>query len=825
MSDLLNNQEKTDTELRRSPPAPHAIAGGEVLDGVTHSQVDPIDRAVPGVHAGIRLTVASVLWFGLLIAAVSTRFWDLGSRTLHHDESIHTYYSWFFATGEIPYRHDPLSHGPFLFHANALIYTLLGGTDATSRFLPALTGVLLVGAPWFLRGRRFLGPWGALAVGFLLLISPSFLYYTRYIRHDPYTCLGALALCIAIFRYLEQPQRRWMIVAFVSVAFLLTNHEIAFAILLGFMIVLWGSLLWGSFRPLVPIHLAAAALLVAVLALRSRLDWAPLPEIPWENPTPQEQRAFYDQVWTNPLVIGVLLIGVAFLGACFAVLWNRSRSRMPGRGRLDALLGDSQDGSLERGVLNALQDPVGLLTGAIAALFIFFGLFTTLFTNLDGIASSTFATDGTLLYWLGQHDVRRGSQPWFYFITESLQYEWLVILLGVPGVAVIGWRLIMAARRGRGNPRLLFAVLVSFWSVFLFVILSWAGEKMPWLLMHVVLPASLVAGIIVNDLVDGALAWSRSRNQSAVNTGMFGQAGLYLTTSLILLAAGWFFLASRLTYGTFSAVVGGFGERDITQAAQHNWWALALLPALGFVLTGAGWLILGRRMIAYSVLTATVVVMSLYQVHVGFRLTYLDGDIARDTLIYNTTAPDVTQMRSDLEDLSLLALGDDRLQIGYDSCAAWPLTWYLKDVPSANRVSESTLDTPEKLPDVVIGVPEEWDRSRDCYMPEEIDGYTSFTYILRWHEPERLVYRQFAIAPELDPESSAWGAEANPHGLTDIVASVWSSVSTLADSDGQQRLFRLLMFRDLPGGLNGYEYKLYIRDDLVPSYNDIRYGE
>ncbi len=40
---------------------------------------------------------------------------------------------------------------------------------------------------------------------------------------------GALLLAIAVFRYLERPQRRWIIVAFLTVAFLLTNHEIVFA--------------------------------------------------------------------------------------------------------------------------------------------------------------------------------------------------------------------------------------------------------------------------------------------------------------------------------------------------------------------------------------------------------------------------------------------------------------------------------------------------------------------------------------------------------------------------------------------------------------------
>jgi len=277
VSDLMSSHATTDTvsrpvAMRRSPDAP---------DGpLTDAPTIPPDQQQAAATSGVRLSVQSVIWAGLLIAAAITRFWDLGYRTLHHDESIHTYYSWFFATGEIPYQHNPLSHGPFLFHANALMYLLFGGSDATSRFLPALTGVLLVGAPWQLRGRRFLGAWGAIVAGLLLLISPSFLYYTRYIRHDPYTCLGALILCIAIFRYLERPQRRWMITAFVSLAFLLTNHEIAFAIVLGFVIILWGALLLGRFRPLIPVHVAAAGLVIAVLGVRNRFGWAPLPEFP-----------------------------------------------------------------------------------------------------------------------------------------------------------------------------------------------------------------------------------------------------------------------------------------------------------------------------------------------------------------------------------------------------------------------------------------------------------------------------------------------------------------------------------------------------------------
>jgi len=770
------------------------------------------------------LTVEGLAWILLLALAIATRFWNLEYRTLHHDESIHTYYSWFFSTGDIPYRHNPLSHGPFLFLANALVYFLFGGSDATSRFLPAIAGVALVGLPWLLRGNRFLGRWGALAAGFMLLISPAFLYYTRYIRHDPYTCVGALLLCIAIFRYIERPQRRWMLTAFVSVAFMLTNHEIVFAILLVFIGVLFAALLWGALRPLVPVCLAGAGAAILLLAARRVFDWEPLPLIPWENPTAQQQSDYYAELLQNPFVIGVVLLGILFVTACVLGMRTAVRNRVGRDGYLEAIFGESRPGSLERGVLNALRDPVGLLTGATVAIFIFFMLFTTVFTNLDGIATSTYATDGTLLYWLGQHDVRRGNQPWFYFITESFQYEWLAIFLCTAACVVMAWRLGRAALGGRRDPRLLFGSFLMCWFAFLFSVLSWAGEKMPWLIMHFTLPAILLGALLVDDMVNGAVRWYGARRG-----GAFGlserQFSIGLLTALLVIAVAWFIEAARLTYGAYPTAGNGFGERQVTAWARDEWWLLAVIPGIALVLVIAAAFLAGLRRTAYVTVAAMMIVMSLYQVHAGFRLTYLQGDIARDTLIYNTTTHDVKTMDDELTELSLIVNGDRSLDIGYDSCAAWPLTWYFRDNPGAHSITQADVQNPSTLPPVVIGVPGAWDAGRRCFMPDEIDGYTSQTYILRWHEPESRIYRNFAIAPELTPASSAWGIESEPHGVPAIAESIWSSVMTQSEPEGAQRLFRLLMYRELPEGLNGYRYKMYIRNDLLPYYNDIRYGE
>jgi predicted membrane-bound mannosyltransferase len=177
-------------------------------------------------------------------------------------------------------------------------------------------------------------------------------------------------------------------------------------------------------------------------------------------------------------------------------------------------------------------------------------LFTTYFTNPNGFATATWAPDGTLLYWLGQHDVQRGQQPWFYFITEGLQYEWLGIFFAATGLLVVTFRALRGLFGGDAGPNALFNIHNAWWFVFMFLVLSWAGEKMPWLIIHFALPAFLVAGAVINEIVEGAVAWFRShpdRHQIAARHGMIG-----LLAVLVLLAISWFFLAARRTFGTKS---------------------------------------------------------------------------------------------------------------------------------------------------------------------------------------------------------------------------------------------------------------------------------
>src|SRR3989304_2652319 len=87
----------------------------------------------------------------ILFAAFALRFWDLGSRALHHDESIHAQWSWGLLQGN--YNHSPVFHGPFYYHIQGLVFFLFGATDYTSRVSAAFFGTALVVLPLLMRRR------------------------------------------------------------------------------------------------------------------------------------------------------------------------------------------------------------------------------------------------------------------------------------------------------------------------------------------------------------------------------------------------------------------------------------------------------------------------------------------------------------------------------------------------------------------------------------------------------------------------------------------------------------------------------------------------
>ena len=179
----------------------------------------PIHPALPGITNEI------ILFAAIILLTIVTRFYDLETRVMSHDESLHTYFSWLFYRGQ-GYQHSPMMHGPLQFHLLAITYFLFGVSDFTARIPAVVFSIATVWMFWY--WRRYLGKTGAIIAGFLMVISPYMLYYGRYVRNEAYAGLAGIVLLYAILRYLENGNKRYLYWVSLALVIHFTAKETAF---------------------------------------------------------------------------------------------------------------------------------------------------------------------------------------------------------------------------------------------------------------------------------------------------------------------------------------------------------------------------------------------------------------------------------------------------------------------------------------------------------------------------------------------------------------------------------------------------------------------
>lgn len=193
------------------------------------------------------LTLEQVVYIVILLIAVVLRTYDLGVRPYHHDESIHAFFSWrILENGLGDYKYDPVYHGPLLYYTSALMMWLFGDSDFTARLSAVVFGLGVIGFAWPLR--RYLGRWGAIAFMLLVTFSPSWTYFTRFVRHDIYLALCNIGAVYFAFRYGESGRGKHLYISAVFIACAFTNKEDMYLLAPLFIGALVVMLLWGVLR-------------------------------------------------------------------------------------------------------------------------------------------------------------------------------------------------------------------------------------------------------------------------------------------------------------------------------------------------------------------------------------------------------------------------------------------------------------------------------------------------------------------------------------------------------------------------------------------------
>ncbi len=653
------------------------------------SEVQPLERLF-----ALRVTLNWPVIIGIAIfaLAVGLRFWDLGARALHHDESIHAQWSWDLLRGN--YRHSPIFHGPLYYHVEALVMMLFGASDYTSRVSAAIFGSALVLTPLLLRHK--LGTIGTLAAMAFLAFSPTLVYYSRFFREDIYLTLFTLLMVVAMWRYFEEGRNRWLVL-------------LAGSFLAGILTKEGGFITTGVFLIYLDLWLASN---LATQTLIDRENWAnrdrtgePAPE-----PNALERQAInYDQaardsadriVLNTPVRRAILTLALAPVAWGIAALWpflGSVRKRMawasdlPRAGDLLVLLGTITLPLLTPVARHYLLEPLGVvevdrlgwnesfqtgvntrdslaliglfaITTSIAAFaglqwkpklwglvfliggFAYLTLMTSLWTNLHGLVSGPW---GSLDYWITQQDEARGNQPWFYYYMVVVMYEFLPLALVLGGA----WWMVV-----RGDA---FTRLLSFWLFGITIALSYSSEKMPWNNSHITLPLCILAAAVVSRAF---IAWQDGTPRK--------RKGLMLL-SVAALGAGGLAMAAFIPLGS-------------------SLWTVRLLVLLATA--GAVWFAakpFGRQAAGAVAVSATIGAFSFFSLQTMVLATYERGDVPKDLLIYTQSSPDIAKLATQIDQIAAATGKGYNLPIAVDSddSFSWPWAWYLRDYKSVGYVS------------------------------------------------------------------------------------------------------------------------------------------
>jgi uncharacterized protein (TIGR03663 family) len=394
------------------------------------------------------------------------------------------------------------------------------------------------------------------------------------------------------------------------------------------------------------------------------------------------------------------------------------------------------------GIMIVLGAGMGLLWNPrrwLINLAIFYSIFivfyTTLFTNGFGIFTGLV---GSLGYWLEQQGVNRGSQPWYYYILVQVPvYEYLPALGSLLALA-LGLGLNRRnthreaqpdfeqpdlpesallpddpARFGPVGPHTnTLLALLGFWSLTSLAAYSVAGEKMPWLTVHITLGLILLAGwglARLVELIDWRAVW-RQR----------GPVVLALLLVFVLSALG----ASASLLGDTPPFQG----KTLDQLQATSTFLSAVLAAVisgaALVRFSAGWTA------GQLTRTVTLIVFGLLAVltaRVAVVANFIHYDLATELLVYAHMAPGPKIALAQIEEISRRTTDGLGIEVAYDDEMTYPYWWYLRDYPNKRFYGKNPTRDLREAPVIVVG-----STNYDKIEPVVAQGYYMFEYNRIW---------------------------------------------------------------------------------------------
>ncbi len=344
-----------------------------------------------------------------------------------------------------------------------------------------------------------------------------------------------------------------------------------------------------------------------------------------------------------------------------------------------------------------------------------------------------------------------------------------------------------------------FVPFLTWWLLLTWTAYSYAGEKMPWLSIHFVIPM----GMLVGWYFDEKLADIRGKD-------LFSRNSLILSGLTILLV-----IASLLVLGPLLLGRIHLGDQQMDSLT-------AIGRLLGGILAAGAIYFLWQRFYRRTdkslrnpiLVLSFFALISLLTIRFTFMASFPNADYTTEFMVYAHGAPATKNVVLDqVQELSMRLNGDKGIKVAFDSDVSWPLTWYLRDYPNRVFFGDNPNQDLNQSPVIIVGA-RNWDKV-EPYLGNNYE-YTEHTFL--WWPMEE--YRQISLNAIFgDPNAAA------------------SERRGLGNADVRQALWDIFFYRDYEkyGQVFGGTYtagewplrhnlRLYIRKDILPTLWDYGVG-
>jgi uncharacterized protein (TIGR03663 family) len=454
------------------------------------------------------------------------------------------------------------------------------------------------------------------------------------------------------------------------------------------------------------------------------------------------------------------------------------------------------------------------LANAILFYAIFTVFYTSIFTNGFGFFTGLV---GSLGYWLEQQGVNRGSQPWyFYALIQIPMYEFLPAL-----GTIAAFFYVLFPKKGRisgPSPAVVehsesdtdlvseetglnaefedqpstfnhqpstetppTIALLLYWSITSLLAYSVAGEKMPWLTVHIALPMILTAGWYLGKLTE-SIDWTQFLRQKGI---------------LVILVLPVFITSLLAAIGQWLGTNPPFQGKELDQLQATSTFITALLTAIASGIGLSLWIKSWRSEQFQRVLMLTVMgLLGLLTVHAAIRASYINYDNATEYLVYAHMARGPKEALAQIEEISKRTTNGLALRVAYDDETSYPFWWYLRNYTNVEFFGKNPTRAERDAVAILVG-----DANYGKIEPVVGQAYQSFEYTRIWWPNQE--YFGLTWQRLLDAVSDPLARSA--------IFQVW------LNRDFTQ--YGVLINQDLslPNWQPSHKFRLYIRKDVLAS--------